>query len=74
VTDQRPKLSLAPRAGFEPATNRLTETHTAVLARLSKVHRISRRADKACICYIIVYYRVSSDNSEAHEKCCPYVV
>ena len=24
VTDQRPKLQLAPRAGFEPATNRLT--------------------------------------------------
>ena len=71
---QGPKLVVAPRAGFEPATNRLTANPVPVSARLIKVHPDSYYATVACTSCFIVYYCVSSDNIKAHQKCCLNVV
>jgi hypothetical protein len=46
---QGPKLVVAPRAGFEPATNRLTAQTRAVSGCLNRLHPVHIFAEMVCI-------------------------
>src|SRR5258708_8337826 len=68
--DNRECRVMAPRAGFEPATNRLTAEFPGVAARRIPLRNSVHRAVMACKSLTIVLHGVASPSPRTHPICC----